>query len=139
MILVDTSVWSLALRRKSSNLSAQEWHLVSALRELIHQHRVRLLGSTRQEVLSGIREHSQVLRIRDHMRDFPNVVLDESDYERAAQASHQCRAASVSSSPVDMLMCAVALRHDWEIFTTDRDFAHYRDVLKIRLLSATLG
>jgi predicted nucleic acid-binding protein len=73
------------------------------------------------------------------MRDFPNVLPDESDYERAAQASHQCREAGVSGSPVDMLMCAVALRHDWEIFTTDQDFAHYRDVLKIRLRSVTLS
>jgi len=34
-----------------------------------------------------------------------------------------------------MLMCAVALNHDWEILTTDSDFAHYRAVLKIRLLA----
>jgi hypothetical protein len=34
-----------------------------------------------------------------------------------------------------MILCAIALRQDWEIFTIDRDFVRYRDVLKIRLLS----
>jgi predicted nucleic acid-binding protein len=138
MILVDTSVWSLALRRKSSDLSVQEFHLVSVLRGLVRQHRVRLLGATRQEVLSGIREESQFLRIREHLRDFSNVPLDESDYEQAAQASNRCREAGIASSSVDILMCAVALRHDWEIFTTDGDFIHYRDILKIRLLAEGL-
>lgn len=139
MILVDTPVWSLALRRKSSDLSVLESHVVSVLRGLVQQHRVRLLGPTRQEVLSGIREHSQFLRIREHLRDFPNVVVDESDYEQAAQASNRCRSAGVAASPVDILMCAVALRHDWEIFTSDRDFIRYQDILKIRLLPEYFG
>ncbi len=135
MILVDTPVWSLALRRKSSDLSAQESRIVSGLRNLVQQHRVRLLGPTRQEILSGIREHSQFLRIREHLRSFPNVALDESDYEQAAQSSNRCRGAGISCSPVDVLMCAVALRHDWEIFTTDEDFSHYQIALKIRLFA----
>jgi predicted nucleic acid-binding protein len=139
MILVDTPVWSLTLRRKSSDLSVQESRLVSVLRGLVEEHRVRLLGPTRQEVLSGIREPSQLLRIREHLRDFPNVPVDESDYEQAAQASNRCRDAGIANSPVDILMCTVALRHDWEILTTDRDFTHYRDVLKIRLFAEYFG
>jgi len=56
------------------------------------------------------------------------------DYEEAARASNQCRRAGISASPVDMLLCAVAIHHDWKIFTTDRDFEHYQSVLKIKLL-----
>lgn len=139
MILVDTPVWSLALRRKSSGLSLDESRLVSVLRGLVQQHRVRLLGPTRQEVLSGIRDLSQFLRICEHLREFPNVALDESDYEHAAQASNRCRGAGIASSPVDILMCAVALRQDWEIFTTDGDFVRYRNILKIRLFAEHFG
>ena len=48
---------------------------------------MKLLGTTRQEILSGIREESQFLRIRDHLRGFPDVVVDVFDYENAAQVS----------------------------------------------------
>jgi predicted nucleic acid-binding protein len=90
-------------------------------------------------VLSGIREESQFLRIRDHLRGFTNVELDASDYEVAARSANQCRRSGIAGSPVDLLICAVALRHGWQVFTTDRDFARYGTVLNIQLYSAALG
>jgi hypothetical protein len=135
MVLVDTPVWSLALRRKAGDLSPAERRVTQSLYDLVQQRRVRLLGSTRQEVLSGIREESQFVRIRDHLRGFTNVALDADDYEEAARASNQCRRSGIAGSPVDLLMCSVALRHGWQVFTTDRDFAHYRTVLGIQLYS----
>lgn len=136
MILVDTPVWSLALRRRATDLSAAEESLTRALYELVLQHRVQLLGSTRQEVLSGIREPSQFRRIRDYLRDFPNVSLESEVYEEAARVSNDCRRAGVATTPVDMLMCAVSLRHSWEIFTTDRDFIHYGRVVPLQMFTA---
>lgn len=136
MVLVDTSIWSLALRRRAIDLSKQEQGLTQTLSRLVTEGQVQLLGSTRQEVLSGIREESQFRRIRDHLGDFPNVKLDERDYEGAARISNTCRRSGISGSPVDMLMCSVSLRHNWEIFTTDLDFLRYRRVVHIHLLKA---
>lgn len=133
MILVDTSIWSLALRRGAENLSGQESRLVLVLAELIRGQRAKLLGPNRQELLSGIRERSQFQRIRDYLRDFPNVNLDGQDYEEAARISNDCRRAGISSSPVDMLMCAAATRYGWSILTTDRDFTSYGKVAPIKL------
>ena len=135
MVLVDTPVWSLSPRRRAINLSAPERRIAQSLYDLVRQRRVRLLGPTRQEVLSGIREESQFLRIRDHLRGFKNVELDASDYEEAARASNECRRSGIAGSPVDLLMCAVALRHGWQVFTTDHDFTRYRTVLNIQLYS----
>ena len=136
MVLVDTPVWSLSLRRRAADLSPFERRVTQSLYDLVRERRVRLLGPTRQEVLSGIREESQFLRIRDHLRDFPDVEMDADDYEEAARASNQCRRGGITGSPVDLLMCAVALRHGWQIFSTDRDFVHYGTVLPIQLFSA---
>jgi predicted nucleic acid-binding protein len=133
MVLVDTPIWSLSLRRRAIDLSAEDRRITKSLYELVRQNEVRLLGSTRQEVLSGIREESVFVRIRDHMRGFSNVEVDESDYEEAARTNNRCRRAGVASSPVDCLMCAVARRYDWRIFTTDRDFAQYAKILPIQL------
>jgi predicted nucleic acid-binding protein len=93
-------------------------------------------GHNRQEVLSGIREASQYQRIRDHLRGFPNVELDSVDYEEAARISIQCRRFGIADSSVDMLMCAVAIRHGWEIFSTDREFIHYGRVVPLQLFAA---
>lgn len=134
MVLVDTSIWSLALRRRAVDLSHEERALTQTLYRLVKEGQIRLLGSTRQEVLSGIREESQFRRIRDHLGDFPSIALDEHDYEEAARISNLCRRAGISGLPVDMLMCSVSLRNGWEIFTTDQDFKQYQHVVHIRLL-----
>jgi predicted nucleic acid-binding protein len=135
MVLVDTPVWSLALRRKAGDLSLSERRVTQSLYDLVQQRRVKLLGSTRQEVLSGIREESQFVRIRDHLRGFTDIALDAGDYEEAARESNHCRRSGIAGSPVDLLMCSVALRRGWQVFTTDHDFAHYRTVLGIQLYS----
>jgi predicted nucleic acid-binding protein len=135
MVLVDTPIWSLSLRRRAVDLSLAERRLTQALYGLIRQRNVQLLGATRQEVLSGIREESQFRRIRDHLRGLPNVELDLVDYEEAARISNLCRGHGIADSSVDMLLSAVSLRHGWEIFTTDRDFIQYGRVLPLRMFT----
>jgi predicted nucleic acid-binding protein len=135
MILVDTPVWSLALRRKPQDLAPAERRLTESLGQIIQEGRAKLLGSVRQELLAGLREASQFRRLRDYLRDFPDAPAATEDYEEAAHGSNLCRSAGVAASPVDMLICAVAAHHSWEVFTTDGDFTHYRTVLKVSLFS----
>ena len=136
MVLVDTPVWSLALRRKTVNLSAQEMKITLLLQELVRDSRAELLGSVRQELLSGIRDEAQFRRIRDHLRGFADVSLQIEDFEEAAAINNRCRGSGVAGSAVDMLICSISLRHGWQIFTTDRDFFHYAKVVPIQLFSA---
>ncbi len=114
-------------------MSPSERRFTRNLHNLVEHYQVRLLGSVRQEVLSGIREESQFTRVRDHLRGYTDVQLDTRDYEEAARASSLCRRSGVASSSVDCLLCAVALRHQWQIFTTDRDFILYAKVLPLQL------
>ena len=134
-VLIDTPVWSLALRRKTRELPTSERRVVQVLQQIVEEGRAQLLGPVRQELLSGLREDAQVRRLRDYLRDFPDVVLATGDYEEAARAGNECRRAGIVSTPVDMLICAVGLHHGWQIFSTDRDFPHYATVLPIQLFS----
>jgi predicted nucleic acid-binding protein len=133
MVLVDTSVWSLALRRRLVGLSEAELRLVGGLNELVRAGRVQLLGTVRQELLSGIREATQFQRIRAHLQSFEDVTLTADDYEEAARMSNRCKRLGIASSAADMLICAVSGRQRWEIFSTDRDFVRYGRVLGLRL------
>jgi hypothetical protein len=92
-----------------------------------------MIGPVRQEVLSGIRSRSQYERLRQDLRAFEDPRLGVEDYEEAALASNHCRAAGVRGSAVDWLICAVALRRNWPVFTIDKDFARYARHLPLRL------
>jgi len=132
-VLVDTSVWSLALRRKTSDLNESEKSTVVGLTELIQAGRVRIIGLIRQELLSGIRTPSQFEKLRNILRAFPNELADISDHEFAAKASNECRQKGIAVSIVDALICAIALVRDWPIFTVDPDFREYAKVFSIKL------
>jgi predicted nucleic acid-binding protein len=132
-ILVDTSVWSLALRRKKENLSANEKSLVAELSELIREGRARVIGLVRQELLSGIKTTEQYEKLRIYLRAFPDEVIDTLDYEEAAKAGNRCRAKGVVVSIVDILLCAAAIRRGWAILTTDPDFSNYAKVLPLSI------
>ena len=129
-VLVDTSVWSLSLRRTSR---AQNESTSSELASLIGDGRVAMIGPVRQELLSGIRERSHYDRLRDQLRAFPDLELTSADYEEAASFYNRCREKGIQGSNTDFLICAVAARNRMAIFTTDADFAHFGKVLPIAL------
>jgi predicted nucleic acid-binding protein len=129
-VLVDTSVWSLALRRKGK-ISDVEQGLTALLADLIREKRARLIGSIRQELLAGIRDPADYERLRKYLRAFPDEPLDTSDYEQAAYCFNQCRSRGIAGSPADFLICAVALARKWQILTTDADFKAYAKVMPI--------
>lgn len=128
-VLVDTSVWSLALRRAKRQTDAASLEL----NELIQEGRIVMLGPIRQELLSGIKVKSQFDLLRDHLRSFPDLDLESLDYEEAAFAFDRCREKGIQGSNTDFLLCAVAQRRGLAIYTTDGDFRHYAKVLKLTL------
>jgi len=132
-VLVDTSVWSLALRRRSDDLDERQTALRKALTDLIADDRVVMIGPIRQELLSGVREGTVFNRLRERLRDFDDEPLATEDFEVAAQAHNACRKAGVAGSTIDFLICAVAQQRQIAVFTTDKDFQRYASVLPIRL------
>lgn len=130
---MDTSVWSLALRRAPHHRSRQEAVIVGELAELIHEGRARIIGIIRQELLSGIKVQQQFEKLREILRAFPDEALDSADYEAGALASNQCRGKGLAVSVSDMLTCAVSQSREWPIFSTDPDFGRYARILRIQL------
>lgn len=121
-ILVDTCIWSLALRRSAPLDTPQ----VRELKELINEQRIVMIGPVRQEILSGIREQVQFSALRDKLRAFADLPLRPEVYETAADFSNICRRAGVQGSNTDFLLCAVSSLFSIPIFTTDDDFSAYR-------------
>ena len=67
------------------------------------------------------------------LRVYDDEPLTSEDYESAAEIGNTCRAAGISGSAIDFLICAVTQRRGLSIFTTDRDFARYAAVVSLTL------
>ncbi|MBI4365618.1 MAG: PIN domain-containing protein [Deltaproteobacteria bacterium] len=132
-VLVDTPIWSLALRRHPHQLNPTEQRLIAAWVALVQEGHAYLMGPIRQELLSGIRHAREFARLRAHLAPFPDLPLITSDYECAAEFFNRCRSKGITGTPVDLLLCAIAHRFRLPIFTTDQDFARYAKRLPIRL------
>jgi predicted nucleic acid-binding protein len=134
-VLVDTPIWSLALRRQPHNLNPTEAMLKSVFAELVNEGRVLMIGAIRQELLSGFREEAQFNRLRELLRAFPDLQLKKEDFERGARMANQCASRGLASTPTDMLICSVAYDAKAPIYSPDRDFQGYSKVLPIRLFT----
>ncbi len=128
-ILVDTSIWSAAMRRSSATETAE----THELRRLINGFRATLIGPIRQEILSGIPNPKQYETLRALMTAFVDEPITSADYECAAHFFNRCRAKGVQGSHVDFLICAVSVARSLPIFSIDKDFVGYAKYLPITL------
>lgn len=126
--MVDTCIWSEVLRRKNPNPTICE-NLAKLLRDL----QAVLIGPVRQEILSGISDDEKFVKLKKILSCLPDASIETMDYELAAQYSNVCRRSGIQGSAVDFLICAVAVRNNFIIYTVDKDFEHYRVVLPIAL------
>jgi predicted nucleic acid-binding protein len=133
MVLVDTSIWSLALRRRATALSADERRLVIEWEALVDRGRATLIGPIRQEILSGVRHVDTFHVLRRSLLDFPHLSIEVEDYDRAAEFFNLCRGRGSSGGPIDMLIAAVAYRHQISVFSSDTDYARYARHVPVRL------
>ena len=119
-LLVDTSVWSLALRRKNTaTLSLEEQKLKAELVRAITEGRVAMLGLLRQELLSGIKEMAQFDKVKEALDPYLDEPIRTADHEYAARVYNECRSHGVGGGTVDILICAVAVRRGWEVLSGD--------------------
>lgn len=132
-VLVDTSVWSLALRREGKNKAAREEAAIRELLELIREMRVVLVGPVRQELLSGISDKRKYEELRSKLEAFEDLPLETEHYELAAALADECRKHGIQGSHIDFLIYAAGRHNDLAIFTLDKDFERYQPHTGIRL------
>lgn len=120
-LLVDTSVWSLALRRDGAS-AAQE---VRALQEAIMgSDAVVTTGLVLQELLQGFNGPSAAAAIIERFQALPILAPDRSDHIAAAQVRNVCRRSGVQIGTIDALLIQLCGRHDLTLLSTDKDFVH---------------
>jgi len=132
VILVDTSVLSLAFRRRVK--PSPEPPVVRAFRRLVEQDQpVAIPGIVFQELLSGVRTTDEFERLRNLLEGFPLILATCEHHVAAAKISNACRQAGVAASTMDCLIAGMAVSTKSKLLTGDEDFVHMAQHCNLRL------
>ncbi len=136
ILLVDTSVWSLALRRDTRGTEPEVRALSQAL---LGGAAIVTTGIVLQELLqgfSGAKDHAAIV---ERFAALPLVQPDGDDHVRAAELRNACRRAGVQLGTIDALIAQLCIRHDLVLLTTDRDFTLAAKHCALRIWRAGRG
>ena len=129
-VLVDTDVWSEALRKKRGKQTAYVDELVG----LIQEGSLEIIGPIRMEVLSGIREPEVFDAFSDKLDAFVDRPIETKVYVLAARFFNLCRSRGIQGSNTDFLICACSVHWSIPILSKDKDYLLYRKHLPIELI-----
>ena len=117
-VFVDTSVWSLALRRDSP----PDLPEVHELQRALEAGDVCSTGLVLQELLQGFtkpKAHEQIIR---YFAALPLLIPDREDHIHAAGIRNACRRQGIQVGTIDALLARLCIHHDLTLLTTDQDF-----------------
>jgi predicted nucleic acid-binding protein len=136
-LLVDTSVWSLALRRDVADPGPG----VAALRDVLERSDpLYMTGLILQELLQGFSGPRAREEIISRLSALPLLAPDRRDHIDATDLRNRCRRAGIQVGTIDALLGQLCLRHNLVLLTTDDDFRHMARVTGLRIwMSAASG
>lgn len=129
-LFVDTSVWSLLLRRDQP---ADVQEVVALKRALESGERIVITGLVLQELLQGFSGPKARDQLIDRFAAFPLLVPNREDHIAAAALRNECRKRGVQSGTVDSLIAQLCIHHELTLLTTDADFSHMAKCCALRV------
>ncbi len=129
-LFVDTSVWSLALRRDSPDKSPEVTALVHTLER---GDPVITTGLVLQELLQGFTGPKARGLIVERFSSLPLLAPDRDDHVAAAELRNTCRRRGLQIGTIDALLAQLCIRYQLTLLTTDQDFVAAARVAPLKL------
>jgi len=130
-VIVDTSVWSLALRRKEYKETRETKILKKLLKD---EEEVYLLGIILQKILQGIKSKRQFKLLENYFNLFPILTPEREDYIISAEMKNYCMQQGIQVGTIDILIAEMSLRYNCYLLTADKDFTHIAKCINLKLL-----
>jgi predicted nucleic acid-binding protein len=130
-ILVDTSVWSLAIRRDSPANCREVARLRVALEG---GEGIFTTGLILQELLQGFNGPKAKSKILKTFLPLPLVIPERKDHVDAAELKIKLRQKGIQAGTIDVLLVQLCLRHGLSMLSTDRDFVHIAKHIPLSLV-----
>jgi len=118
-IFVDTSVWSLALRRTPPSRAPEAELLGSCLQR---GDLVVTTGIVLQELLQGFQGPKAKRAIIKEFSLLPMITPGIEDHIEAAELRNRCRRKGVQIGTIDALIAQLCIRHELALLATDQNF-----------------
>lgn len=129
-VLVDTSVWSLVLRRGGP----ADHPAVARLLDLLESgDDLFLTGMVLQEILQAFRSEVMASQVAEHLEPFPMLPIEPDTCLAAASLYRRCREKGLGASTIDCHIAASAMANDCQLLTTDRDFERLARICPLEL------
>ena len=129
-LFIDTSVWSLALRRDEDNNAPE----IARLREAIQSREpIVTTGLVLQELLQGFRGPKARDAIVERFTALPMLIPDRDDHVAAAEIRNTCRKKGIQIGTIDALLIQLCIRHELTMLATDRDYDHAARHVSLKL------
>ncbi len=132
-LFVDTSVWSLALRRDAPAATPE---VLALVRSIEASETILTTGLVLQELLQGFSGPKARTQILDRFSAVPLVAPDREDHIAAAELRNRSRRAGIQIGSIDALLAQLCLRHDLTMLSTDKDFGHVARICGLKLWPA---
>lgn len=132
-LLVDTSVWSLALRRDSPDSVPEVTALVHALER---GDQVIMTGLILQELLQGFAGPKAREAIIDRFAALPLLTPSRADHIAAAELRNTCRRGGFQIGTIDALIAQLCIHHHLTLLTTDQDFVRAAGLIALQVWQA---
>ena len=129
--LIDTSVWSEALRRKKNSKSLSTT-ILSGL--ILNEYDIILVGMILQEILSGITDKKLFNEISHTLSDFPFIEATKKNYIYAAELRNLLKTKGITAGSFDFLIASIAIQNNLTLVTLDKDFKHIAKHTDLKLL-----
>ena len=134
-LFVDTSVWSLALRRDVVSSAAE----VMTLRQALEAgDMIVTTGLVLQELLQGFAGPRARRAIIERFAALPLINPDRQDHIEAADLRNRCRRSGLQIGTIDALLAELCIRHSLTLLTTDKDFSLVAARFPLRLWNQKL-
>lgn len=133
-VIVDTSIWSLVLRRHRPAQNP-ETEILGKMVE--NGENIFLLGIILQEILQGVKERHDFIHLKEHLEAFPMLEIEREHYVKAAELKNHLISNGIQISTVDALIAASAIVNGCYLYTNDKDFLHIAKHSKLKLLKTS--
>jgi len=122
-IIVDTCVWIEFFREPESEFTL---HLKGLLRE----RKVIMVGMVMAEILQGVKAQKEANLVKQNLEKLPYLEITRDNWASAGEISASLRGTGITIPLSDLIIAAMALSRDHEIFTID---PHFNKVDGLRL------
>ena len=116
LVLIDTSVWILALRKSYIPLAKEK------VEYLLDREEAATTPMVSLELLGGVKSEREFSRLKSRLDALPQIPIGQAEWAQAARFAFQLRRAGKNIPYTDILIGSAAILADVPLLHADRHF-----------------